>query len=309
VTLRTVRGRCPLCPSGTPAPRIAQGRDFEYRTTAVEFTVVRCDGCGIQFLDPRPADDEIAGLYPDTYEPYRFDGLPAPVRAARDFVQAAKVRAIARHAPPGSRVLDLGCGGGTLLRLMQRRGDPSWKLAGWDYPGPHVARLAADGFDVLQAPIAVAHVRPRSADVVVMNQVIEHFAAPDEVLRLVKALLVPGGVAFIETPDTRGLDARLFRSRHWGGYHFPRHLVLFDAANLSRLLEREGFSIVSVEHLASPAFWVQTLHHALEETRFAFAAPFFTASNPIALGAATAVDLVTMRLRPTSNLRVVARAD
>jgi len=97
VTTRTVPGRCPLCPAETPKIRIAQGRDFEYGTTPLEFTVVRCDGCGIQFLDPRPADDEIAGLYPDTYIPYRMDQLPAPVRAARDFVQRSKVRAIAEH--------------------------------------------------------------------------------------------------------------------------------------------------------------------------------------------------------------------
>lgn len=308
MTTRTVPGRCPLCAAGTPRSRIAQGRDFEYATTPVEFTVVRCDGCGIQFLDPRPADEEIAGLYPDTYIPYRFDELPAPVRAARDLVQTSKIHAIAKHARAGSRILDLGCGGGALLRLMRRRGDPSWRLAGWDYPGAHVARLAADGFDVLQAPISPEYVRPRTADGVVMNQVIEHFAAPDEIIRLTKRLLEPGGFVFIETPDTSGLDASLFKSRYWGGYHFPRHLVLFDASSLCRLLEREGFEIASVKHLTSPAFWVQSFHHALEETGFGFAAPFFSASNPLALGAATAVDLVTMRFHATSNVRVIARA-
>ena len=306
--IRTLAGRCPLCPDGAPTSIVAHGRDFEYATTEVEFTVVRCNGCGIQFLDPRPADEEIPGLYPESYIPYRMDELPAPVRAARDWVQSAKVRAIAKYARTGCRILDLGCGGGALLRLLRRRGDASWRLAGWDYPGSHVARLAADGFDVLQAPIAAEHVCARSADCVVMNQVIEHFAAPDEIVRLTKTLLAPGGFVFIETPDTSGFDARLFRSRYWGGYHFPRHLVLFDGSNLCRLLEREGFSITAVKHLASPAFWVQSFHHALEETRVAVAARFFSAFNPLALGAATAIDLLTMPFHATSNVRVIAHA-
>jgi 2-polyprenyl-3-methyl-5-hydroxy-6-metoxy-1,4-benzoquinol methylase len=218
----------------------------------------------------------------------------------------SKVRAIARHAPARGRILDLGCGGGALLRLLRRRGNPSWLLRGWDYPGPHTKRLSADGFDILEAPITAEHVRPGSADGVVMNQVIEHFAAPDEIIRLTRTLLGPRGFVFIETPDTQGYDASLFKSRYWGGYHFPRHLVLFAASNLCRLLEREGFSITSVEHLASPAFWVQSVHHALEETKFAPAARLFTASNPLALGAATVVDLLTMPLHATSNVRVIA---
>ena len=308
MTIRTVPGRCPLCADGTPTSVVGRGRDFEYATTDVEFTVVRCCGCGTQFLDPRPADEEIAGLYPETYMPYRFDALPAPVRAARDWVQTSKVRAIAEHARAGSRILDLGCGGGALLRLLRRRGDASWRLTGWDYPGPHVQQLAADGFNVVEAPICVEHARPRSADGVVMNQVIEHFAAPDEIVRLTKIVLEPGGFLFIETPDTAGLDAGLFRSRYWGGYHFPRHLVLFDSSSLCELLKREGFSIVSVKHLASPSFWVQSFHHALQETRFAFAAPLLTVANPLALGAATAVDLLTLPFHATSNVRVVARA-
>ncbi len=201
----------------------------------------------------------------------------------------------------------MGCGGGSLLRLMRAYGNQSWKLAGWDFPGSHLERLANDGFEVLSAPIDVSHAPTGIADVVILNQVIEHFARPDEIARIAKQLLGPEGVLFIETPDVAGIDARLFKRRHWGGYHFPRHLVLFSAASLRRLIEAAGFEVVAVEHLTSPSFWVQSFHHWLAETPARPLARIFDVTNPVALAAATALDLATARLHPTSNVRIVAR--
>ncbi len=306
--LPTEPGRCPLCPSGPPTRFVARGPDFEYATVAGEWTVVACTGCRTRFLDPRPADDAIAALYPDDYEPYRFDALPGPVRFARDLVQRRKVAVVADLVPPGGTVLDLGCGAGAWLRLMRRRGPGDVRLIGWDFPGPHLERLAADGFAVVDGPVDRAHAPAAVADVVVLTQVLEHFARPDELLSVVTRLLRPGGHVVIETPDVDGLDARLFGRRHWGGYHFPRHLVLFDAPGLRTLVERAGLEVVATARLASPAFWNQSLHHLLADrgaTRRA--AGFFGIRNPITLGAATVLDLATSRWAPTSNQRLVAR--
>ena len=60
----------------------------------------------------------------------------------------------------------------------------------------------------------------------------------------------------IETPEIEGWDYHLFRKRYWGGYHIPRHFYLFNRATLTRLLREEGFEIVSVRSIPSPAFWV-----------------------------------------------------
>ena len=52
------------------------------------------------------------------------------------------MKVIERLAAPGARIVDLGCGGGALLRLLRRHGRPDWSLVGWDFPGPHMDRLA-----------------------------------------------------------------------------------------------------------------------------------------------------------------------
>ncbi|HEX8434813.1 class I SAM-dependent methyltransferase [Archangium sp.] len=301
-------GRCPVCPPDAPRTPVAAGRDFEYGTCPDEFSVVRCEPCGTLFLDPRPADEAIASLYPPEYEPYHFDTLPAPVRWGRDLVQRGKVKVVERCAAPGARIVDLGCGGGALLRLLRRHGRPDWSLVGWDFPGPHLDRLAAEGFTVLQGPVEPGRLEDASVDLVILNQVIEHFARPDEVLRVVARVLKPGGTVLIETPDVEGLDARLFRGRYWGGYHFPRHLVLFHRHSLAKLLERTGFEPVATESLPSPAFWVQSFHHAASERAgLRHLTPLFRLRNPLAVAAATAIDLLWMHVAPTSNLRMIGR--
>ena len=307
MNVRLVPGACPLCGPLAAREVIAAGIDFEYAVTGdQEFTIARC-GCGIRYLDPRPADEEIGKLYPPDYEPYRFNTLPMPVRAGRDLVERRKVNFLAGLAHEGACIVDLGCGGGALLQLLRRRGRPSWRLIGWDFPGAHLDRLRAEGFDVISGPVT-AELAPEGTAVFVLNQVIEHFPHPERILGVVAGALARGGHVVIETPDVDGPDARWFGRRYWGGYHFPRHLVLFNSTTLRRLVERAGLRVVRVQWLPSPAFWVQSVHHLLSERRrVAPLARAFTLRNPLAVAAATTFDLVWSRFAPTTNLRLIAK--
>ena len=65
-----------------------------------------------------------------------------------------------------------------------------------------------------------------------MFHVIEHVADPPRVAERVARWLAPGGVFAVETPNLESLDARLFRERYWGGYHFPRHWHLYPFRGL-----------------------------------------------------------------------------
>lgn len=301
------KGVCPLCGPGYASTEIARGPDFEYRTTgAEEFRFTRCDRCHAVVLDPRPADATIAGLYPPDYEPYRFEQLPPLVRRARDLVQRRKVDLIARYAPQGGVIVDVGCGSGSLLRLIRARRPNAFELVGWDYPGPHLERLAHDGFRVIAAPIEAA-AAPTGVDLFVLNQLIEHCPYPDQVLSMLAGALRPGGHVIIETPDTDGFDARWFAQRYWGGYHIPRHMVLFNQRNLRELVERSGLRVVESTHLASPAFWVQSLHHAATESRLPALAWLCNLRNIPLVMLFSAFDVACSRLTATSNQRLVAR--
>jgi SAM-dependent methyltransferase len=310
VLIDTVRGRCPHCGPDFVREPCARGEDYEYRTTgAREFTFVRCQSCRTIVLDPRPSDATIPSLYPESYEPYRFSELPALVRWGRELVQYRKVRALLEWTPEGGTVVDVGCGSGSTLQLVRKFGAKNLKLVGWDFPGPHMEHLARAGFETIAAPI-VAENAPQNVDVFIMNQVIEHFAEPDALIAGLRTALRPGGVLFIETPDTEGLDAKWFGKGFWGGYHIPRHMVLFDREGLVRLLDDNGFKTVEAASLPSPAFWIQSLHHLAETRRHRKLARLCTIRNLGLVGAFTAFDMMLGKFRPTSNQRVIAvRAD
>jgi 2-polyprenyl-3-methyl-5-hydroxy-6-metoxy-1,4-benzoquinol methylase len=303
----TEKGACPLCGRDYPHVAAAHGPDFEYRTTGdQEFQLRRCTRCDMIVLDPRPVDEAIASLYPADYQPYRFDSLNPVIKAGRDLVQRRKTSLIHRYVATGGTIVDVGCGSGALLRLLREASPDRFRLIGWDYPGPHLDRLSAQGIEVIAGALDSASA-PTKVDLFVLNQVIEHVPHPDRLLAKLADALNPGGHIIIETPNTRAHDARWFGARHWGGYHIPRHMVLFNDRNLRTLIERIGLRCVESAALASPAFWVQSMHHRLLESPVPALARLCGIQNVPLVAAFTAFDLLCARVSVTGNQRLVAQ--
>jgi SAM-dependent methyltransferase len=288
---------------------VATGRDFEYATCDNEFAFERSLPSGLVYLANRPVVGSLPTIYPDHYEPYRFEALPGLLRRARDWVQRGKVAVIRRHVSEQADILDVGCGSGQLLRLLRQYGSKGWRLHANEMHEPSLARLARQGFRTHPGPIQQVEGEARF-DLIILNQVIEHFADVHGLLAACHRLLRPRGILLIETPSTSGLDHKLFGRRHWGGYHVPRHFYLFNAGSIRLLLAEHRFHVDRVQYLASPAFWTQSLHHRALESRFSRFAGWFHLTNVPLTAVVTAFDVLTARFGlKTSNMRVVARRE
>ena len=68
---RLVDVACCICGVDDSEP-IAVGEDFEYRTSSDTFQAVRCQRCGLVYLDPRPAVSEFDRIYPPSYHAFDF---------------------------------------------------------------------------------------------------------------------------------------------------------------------------------------------------------------------------------------------
>ena len=83
---------------------------------------------------------------------------------------------------------------------------------------------------------------------------------PLAVLRRVRTLLAPSGVVLVKTPNVESLDARLFRHRNWGGYHCPRHWVLFTPGSFATAAREAGLTVRTWQYTQGAPFWtVSTL--------------------------------------------------
>lgn len=227
--------RCPAC-----------GADQREHVRDVgPFHVERCVACGLQMTNPQPSDAELAEIYDASYF-FTENDVP------RDHVAELKQRTaglyldvIGQHDLPGGkrRLLEVGCGHGDFLVEAARRG---FEVSGVEYSSHACdvarAKLAGAG-TVVRGEIEQLVEHRHQFDLCVACDVIEHVRRPDDFLRQMHDLLVPGGLCFLATPTLDSWSARMFGT-HWMEYK-AEHMTYFSRASLQRLLRHSGFEIVA----------------------------------------------------------------
>jgi ubiquinone/menaquinone biosynthesis C-methylase UbiE len=204
---------------------------------------------------------------------------PGHDRAAIEFMSR---RTIASHAPfiepllkPGSRVLDLGCGPGTMTLDLARRLAPSGSVVGVDRNEAQFveARAAAGALPVIFRAMDAyrLELEDDSFDGVFSHALFEHLSQPLNVLREVKRVLKIDGFVALRSPDWVGFvlhpwDEKLetamkvrmeLQTRNGGDVYAGRKLGAwlrqagFASVHLSASYEIYPENDPIVEHIAS----------------------------------------------------------
>jgi SAM-dependent methyltransferase len=147
------------------------------------------------------------------------------------------------QASVGARLLDVGFGDG---KFLARAASAGYRVSGCDIDSDVIDAALKRGFDVRAGGIESFKNMPESFDVITLGHSIEHVYDPLATLRQAHALLKPGGMIWIETPNIRSYGHDRFGA-HWRGLEPPRHLVLFHWEKLESVLKDVGF--VSVTRL------------------------------------------------------------
>jgi len=121
------------------------------------------------------------------------------------FARRYYARLIHRFAPAGSegasrRLIEIGCGLGGLLRLVQ----DDFEVTGIDplEMAVEASRQNAPRANVIRADAGwIGTVDDHSIDVVVMMHVVEHLARPRVILEQICRVLRPNGLALVATPN------------------------------------------------------------------------------------------------------------
>jgi 2-polyprenyl-3-methyl-5-hydroxy-6-metoxy-1,4-benzoquinol methylase len=228
------------------ACHVCGGARFYYLFSASDYRVVRCDDCGLVFLNPQPSDDELARIYSADY--FLGSNTEESSQAVREIKQATArlyLAEISRYCGLGSgHLLEIGCGDGDFLVTAQAAG---WRVTGVEYSATacEKARQRLKNSEVFCGELQSARLEAEQFDLCVISDVIEHVRSPMDFLREIHCLLKPGGALFIATPSIGSWSARLMRQK-WMEFK-AEHLTYFDPQTLQTALFKSNFREVIVE--------------------------------------------------------------
>lgn len=247
---------------------LCHGSDKLYATTSDSFLVVECAECKLVRLFPRPTPEQLKSYYPENY--WFEGGADTADRLAdswRRLVLRDHVRFVLRaleEAGGDGRILDVGCGGGLLLREL---GLPEARLAGLDY-SVDAASVAwgANGVPAVCGTLPRAPFAAGTFKVVTMFHVLEHLYDPTGYVEAAREMLAPGGRLVVQVPNAGCWQFLLF-GENWNGLDIPRHLINFKESDLRNLLDHCGFEVEHVKHFSlrdNPAGMATSMVSALD---------------------------------------------
>lgn len=256
--------RCLAC--GSPDLELwATARDVEYFSVDDEFRYLRCDRCSTLSIDPVPRE-RLAEIYPENY--YSFaGGTGSPVEKVKQWLDRRMfARLFAGIAGDSLSALDVGGGSGWLLSEA-RQVEPRLKRT----VVVDIDRGARDGAEAAGHEFHLSRVEDVDIDarfdIIFLLNLIEHVDDPVAVLAKMRTLLAPSGRILVKTPNHDSWDARLFRHSSWGGYHCPRHWVIFTPESFTAAAQKAGLGVTSIELTQGAPFWAVSLLEWLQRKR------------------------------------------
>ena len=220
--------------------------------------VSQCVRCHSAWLDPIPSRREIKTFYPPEYYGAKTTKFITPIERLLTKISARTITRAGKKLSPSSRVLDIGCGRGLLLRELSNRG--------FDTHGTELNMLAdqslssqctihiTDSLHSLQFPNDYF-------DLVIIWHVLEHVSDPQETISEISRILSPDGQLALAVPNFGSMQSRIF-GRSWFHLDLPRHIFHFTLPGLEKLLESNGLRVNSANHfsLIQNSFgWMQSI--------------------------------------------------
>ncbi|MEM8900826.1 MAG: class I SAM-dependent methyltransferase [Bacteroidota bacterium] len=248
---------CPVCASENIQPKLTAK---DYTVSHEEFEIWECGDCSLRFTQGIPVEEEIGKYYQSeeyiSHSNTNKGIISTAYQIVRQYTLKMKKNLVEKDSglSEGS-ILDIGCGTGEFLSVMQSAG---WSVKGLE--PDEGARTQAEellGNQVFK-PSQLFQESPASYDVISMWHVLEHVHQLHEYIKKIHEILKPNGTLFIAVPNYLSKDAASYQ-KDWAAYDVPRHLYHFTPQALSQLVSQYGFRIEEKKAMPFDAFYVSLL--------------------------------------------------
>lgn len=186
-------------------------------------------------------DEVAAGLVQRSLDPLRYDGH------AVDPDEVSGI--VTQMIPRGARVLEVGCGTGSLTRIVADACGA--EVVGIEPDSYRADRARMRGLEVHEGYLSQELIRDIGLfDVVLLADVLEHVSNPQTMLLTSRQALRAGGTLVVSVPNVAHWSVRVDIAR--GRFHYQptgimdaTHLRWFTLSTLRALIVSSGFTVTN----------------------------------------------------------------
>ena len=219
--------KCEICYEG----------DIKKKFLIDDVAILKCLSCGYEFIDPSPSSEELSAGYNAnelSSVHYYLENLDS-----ERIMFLNRYKKIERFIPKSGVLLDVGCNIGTCSDIFNKHG---WEIYALDVNKSAIDHIANNSFKSFHSFFENFETNVKF-DLILMNDVIEHFHKLLPPMKKANELLKEGGFLFLSTPLTDSFISRLSGS-FWLHYKPDEHLRYFNKKNLKLLLSHFGLEVV-----------------------------------------------------------------
>ncbi|MBN1974702.1 MAG: class I SAM-dependent methyltransferase [Sedimentisphaerales bacterium] len=255
---------CNLCGSKNTS-FICKARDRLHGVEG-EFNYVKCSECGLIYMNPQVVPEDIPQLYPSNYAPHhsrnkkkRFGFIS---ELCSYLTSMAKIRKeIYNCLDNESRVLDVGCGSGSILNDIRKR--TGCQVYGVDI-SENAVQTAKElyGIDIFKGDIKDSTWQDNYFDVITAWQYLEHVNDPNQNVEKMCRLLKNSGWLILGIPNYKSLHAKWFKNK-WFPLDCPRHLCLWSPQTITKLINKHGLKVEYIVYDMTPWSLIGSLQYLI----------------------------------------------
>lgn len=279
--------KCPIC---GPVNAIFSFKAIDrLHGISGEYIYAKCPTCDLLFIVTPIKKEDLSTFYPASYSPHQplenekeltniHNEQPHFLRwlkqkikwfitGLNNWLKGTKIkRAIYQHLNNSSMVLDVGCGTGKFLSKLRSE-------KGVQVHGAEISEAAVErgkelyGLNIIHGELVDAPFSPKSFDLITAWFSLEHMPDPEKEVAVMKKLLKDNGNIVIGLPNSKSLNAWLFKDR-WYHLDCPRHLHLWNKTSVNKLLEKCGLRITSIVFDKTPWGLLGSLQYLLYQNNY-----------------------------------------
>lgn len=261
-----IQSKCPIC-EDLSYKLFSTAKDYEYGTSDESFRYLECSKCECVYIENQPIE-KITEIYPNNY--YSTSSIDVGKLGLYSFIKRVKffidkilfIRILNKIKLEKISCLDIGGGYGWLLSSLRAMDERIKSTVVIDLSEASRKYAEEAGHLFICSTIESSKLEQRF-DLILMLNLIEHVSSPKVALEMAYKYLNDDGLLLIKTPNTRSLNRKIFQYSYWGGLHAPRHWVLFNKKNFSKLALSLGFSVERFSYTQGAPQWAASIFGSL----------------------------------------------